>query len=262
MSNKTEYQPSESDKARLNFVKGSFKVSGDGIFATRQGEGLTAGEPAVFFRLQVCNLACGKEEGWRCDTEYTWDRRTPEFWQEPFDLTYQQTALAITSSWNSTFGENPNQRLVVTGGEPMIQQDGIAELKKLLPDWALEIETNGTIPPRRTELFDAQINCSPKLGNSGNPLARRYRPNVLRAINNLEHSTFKFVVVTPDDLNEIDIITAECEIPDQKVLIMPEGHTAEEVASKTDIITPAVASRGWQVIVRNQLVWYGPKRRT
>ena len=37
-------------------------------FYSIQGEGATAGLPAVFVRLQGCTVGCG----W-CDTKYSWD---------------------------------------------------------------------------------------------------------------------------------------------------------------------------------------------
>ena len=38
------------------------------VFYSIQGEGITAGLPAVFVRLQGCSVGCA----W-CDTKYSWD---------------------------------------------------------------------------------------------------------------------------------------------------------------------------------------------
>jgi len=212
-------------------------------------------------RLHFCNLTCGKLSGWKCDTAYTWNPDTPEFWQEPEDWSYQETVARIEVAWNECFGEDEDKRLVVTGGEPLIQQKKIVDLLKLLPEWQVEIETNGTIMPLE-KLRRCQLNCSPKLKNSGNSLTRRYKPEVLRAINNWPISQFKFVVVEINDLNEIAMIAKECSLNKNKILIMPEGRTAEVVTEHEKLIQGKVIQRGWQITRRNQLIWYGAKRRT
>lgn len=87
-----KYQVTATDKLRVKPQQDKLKVSGDQIFATLQGEGATAGSKAIFLRLHFCNLACGKKGGWQCDTGYTWDKDRPEFWQEPQNWSYLNTA--------------------------------------------------------------------------------------------------------------------------------------------------------------------------
>src|SRR3989344_302215 len=128
----------------------------------------------IFNRLHFCNLACGRDRGWKCDTKYTWDNRSREFWQEPIDMKPEDVAKAAEESWSEAFGDASGHRVVVTGGEPLLQQKKLALLFSFLPNWAVEIETNGTIAPL-PELSDCQFNCSPKLANSGNTVDRRYR---------------------------------------------------------------------------------------
>lgn len=257
------YLPTPEDIQRAKPTPDKIKVSGDGVFATFQGEGVTAGQPAVFLRLQYCNLACGSSSGWKCDTGYTWDKNTAEYWQEPEDWGYQESADRITQAWNQRFGGDTNapKRLVITGGEPMLQQKKIVGILSNIPEWKVEIETNGTIPPI-PELFNCQFNCSPKLENSGNSQRSRYRPEVIKLINSLSNSWFKFVVVEPGDLEGIDRIVRECGIDASKVLIMPEGQTAEEVSAHSQAVQQESDMRNWQVIQRNHLIWFGPKRRT
>ncbi|MHA1829437.1 MAG: 7-carboxy-7-deazaguanine synthase QueE [Candidatus Heimdallarchaeaceae archaeon] len=255
------YQPSKSDIERLRPKAEMLKVSGDGVFATLQGEGITAGLPVVFLRLHYCNLTCGDPDGWQCDTAYTWDKRTAEYWQEPEDWSYEEISSSVEKAWISGFGGEQDRRLVITGGEPLIQQKKIAKLLDELPGWNVEIETNGTIMPI-PELYACQFNCSPKLANSGNPLQERYKPEVLRVINSLTRSQFKFVAEDLLDLDEITQIVADCQLDPDKILVMPEGQTAEAVEIKAGRLRSAVESRGWKITMRNQLVWYGPKRRT
>jgi len=255
------YQPTQADIARLRNDPDQFKVSGDGVFPTLQGEGITTGKPAVFFRLNFCNLACGFTSGWKCDTWYTWDKTRPEFWKEPEDWPIDYAVAQIESAWSEGFSGQTGKRLVITGGEPLMQQKKIAKLLERMPGWAVEIETNGTIMPI-PELSNCQFNCSPKLDNSGNTRRRRYKPEVLRHINSLPNSQFKFVVVEPSDMEEIQGIVDECRLDSVKVLIMPEGQTVDEVDLHAGLVRDEVAKRNWQLTMRSQLIWFGSKRRT
>jgi organic radical activating enzyme len=255
------YKPTLSDRQRLIVRPDTLKVSGDKAFATLQGEGVTTGKPAVFIRLQFCNLACGKIEGWQCDTGYTWDKDREEFWKEPEDWSYQEATDNIINAWIEKFGDTDDKRVVITGGEPLIQQDKLIKLVERLPDWNIEIETNGTIKPS-PDLSNCQFNCSPKLNNSGNSVNRRYKPEVLTYINSLPNSWFKFVVNSPQDFREINSIVEECGLSSEKILIMPEGLTAEVVEKHAREISPEISRRGWNITYRNQLIWFGPKRRT
>jgi len=258
METKT-YLPTETDKARAQ--PNMLKVSGDGVFATLQGEGVTAGKRTVFLRLHYCNLACGKLAGWQCDTKYTWDTTDKRYWTEPEDWTDSETAQKINRAWEEKFGNDKDKRLVITGGEPLLQQQKLPALLRLLPSWDIEIETNGTIIPIKG-LHNCQINCSPKLANSGNDRNKRYKPEVLKAINSLPNSWFKFVVTKPADLDEVEKIVNGCDLNSKKVLIMPEGRTAKEVEYHASLVKKEVENRDWSITLRNQLIWFGPKRKT
>lgn len=259
--NTERYRPTKEDIQRVRPQKDKLKISGDGVFATLQGEGITAGLPSVFLRLHYCNLTCGVPSGWQCDTGYTWDRTKPEFWKEPKDWSYKETASYIRRAWGENFENKGERRLVITGGEPLIQQTKITKLLEHLRDWEIEIETNGTIVPL-AEIQTCQFNCSPKLENSGNPLKRRYKPEVLKAINSLPKSQFKFVVAEPSDLDEVEKIASECSLNPEKILIMPEGQTVEQVELHANKVREAVVTKGWRITMRNQILWYGSRRRT
>ena len=83
------------------------------IFHSLQGEGVTAGRPSVFLRLATCNLACS----W-CDTKYTWDWDSYENEREVVSLFVSEVEERLLR-----FG---CPRLVITGGEPLMQQTGPA----------------------------------------------------------------------------------------------------------------------------------------
>src|SRR5687768_16310689 len=98
------------------------------IFASLQGEGPSAGRRSVFVRLSRCNLACS----W-CDTAYTWRFTGPDAFErkaEQATLTESDTASRILA-----LGGN---RLVVTGGEPLLQAPALTKLLALLPGMHIE----------------------------------------------------------------------------------------------------------------------------
>jgi organic radical activating enzyme len=170
--------------------KKEFLVSGDKVFFAEQGEGATAGAPAVFFRLHHCNLDCE----W-CDTPYTWNKNMKEYHEEREKWDMEKAVREIQDEWNSGLKkyqeekngeeemEPPTPRMVITGGEPLLQSGKIQELlsRPELKDWKVEIETNGTIPPPEELPENVQFNCSPKLENSGVSEEKRIKPEALEA---------------------------------------------------------------------------------
>ncbi len=243
------------DASKLAFQPNHFKVSGDGVFYTVQGEGPTMGLPTVFLRLHVCNLKCV----W-CDAWYTWNPNTPEFWQESQNWSIAETKAKIEKSWSC---ENPlvPKRLVITGGEPLLQRDRIDLLLDALPDWKVEIETNGTIMPTPKMLATVQFNCSPKLRNSKNPESARIRPEVLKALNQA-NTAFKFVIMNEEDLEEIEKDFIEpYQLNIEKIIVMPQGVTSKEVANNARRLVEAVKKKGYRLLGRLQCEIWGARRK-
>lgn len=106
----------------LQVVKGS-------PFLTIQGEGPFAGQPAIFLRLHGCNLRCTF-----CDTDF--DR--PEDSRIHVEVLFELIKnLAHTS---------PGCKLVViTGGEPVLQQLGFLVELLWKENFIIQVETNGTL---------------------------------------------------------------------------------------------------------------------
>jgi len=192
------------------------------IFQSLQGEGLFAGLPAVFVRLAGCNLYCR----W-CDTKYAWSGGK--------EMTVDELLKEVLKYEDAL---KHGARLVITGGEPLLQQEDLVELViklskhfKVTP--AIEVETNGTIMPSPT-LFDYEVrfNVSPKLSNSGVPLEKRLNRKALELFASYYYSVFKFVVASEDDVREIfdtygflvDMLSAER----WRIMLMPLASTREE----------------------------------
>lgn len=203
---------------------------------TIQGEGKTSGKPVMFLRLGMCNLQCV----W-CDTPYTWNWTGTDFKhndsqkydkvKEIREMTPERIRdLLIYKQIEQKGLDNLVRAVVVSGGEPLIQHKQLTSLFELLKleDWWIEVETNGTILPnnRFLELVD-QINCSPKLANSGMKQQKRERPEVLQALASNPKVNFKFVVSCEDDLPEIISLIKKYQM--KEVYLMPLGMTKKEL---------------------------------
>jgi organic radical activating enzyme len=200
------------------------------IFAALQGEGPSAGWPCAFVRLSRCNLACE----W-CDTAYTWrfagDNR-PHRDGITFDRDANQVTLA-EAEVAARIAALGKARLVITGGEPLLQAPALARMIAHLPKMRIEVETNGTVIP--TPALDAlidQYNVSPKLTHSGNPRELALVSSALAHFAGDQRACFKFVIAEPEDVDEVRAIAAEYAIPPARILLMPEGRDSATLRAR------------------------------
>ena len=180
-------------------------------FYSIQGEGPSSGLPAVFCRLKGCNLRCGgpttlttkKIESpatWRCDTMEVWTKGTKFLIH---DLISQWEKEGLLDRLRE------GARLIITGGEPLLQQSAIVHLlstlrKVLNKSIPIEIETNGTITPSiDLQKINCWYNCSPKLHSSGTKKEDRLIPEAIQFFSKNPKSIFKWVVSSDADIEEI-----------------------------------------------------------
>jgi len=232
-------------------------VSGDKVFFTLQGEGRTVGYPVVFLRLKFCNLRCV----W-CDTPYAVFPDREDFKAEGESWTLKETVRQINKAWGVK-NNKIQKRLVITGGEPMLQFRAIDNFIDLIPDWKVEIETNGTILPTDKMVQKVQFNCSPKLTNSGNKDTLRYKPEVIKALNSIPSTRFKFVVAQDEDLDEIEKDFINKGLIDvSKVILMPLGVDNDTLNKHLRNVAEKAKEKGYRLISRLQIQIWGAKRRT
>src|SRR5262249_50677224 len=128
------------------------------LFFSIQGEGPTAGLPAVFIRLQGCSVGCR----W-CDTRYSWDPSAGRA-VDLADLLAEARA-------------HPCRRAVVTGGEPLESPLFCPLVAGLSEEgFVIEVETSGILEPPERPRADVQWNVSVKLAGSGVDERRRINP--------------------------------------------------------------------------------------
>jgi len=252
-------------------------------FYSIQGEGASVGAPAYFIRLQGCNLMCGGSKGklvqegkatWWCDSEKIWKQGNKFVNEDLVDCFKDQNLLnrILTGQIH----------LVWTGGEPTMacHVSGILSfiqyINELYPQNFLynEIETNGTLVVPDYFYFDKlvkdgcgykfereavidQINCSPKLANSGIDRDIRINPEAIEQIKRHENGWFKFVISTEEDISEIQnewIIPFELD--PSKIIIMPGVDNRDDLAERTRFLFEMTKKYGYRGVTRcHILAW-------
>lgn len=244
----------------MNLTLATDDTGGPEIFASLQGEGPSAGMPVAFVRLSRCNLACI----W-CDTAYTWhfegDNR-PHRDCVTFDRKANQVTLSPreTAARIAALGQ---KRLVITGGEPLLQAGALAEMLAHLPDHTVEVETNGTVaPPARLDIRVDQYNVSPKLSHSGNPADLALLPERLDAWAAEPRAFLKFVVAAPADVDEVLALQRRYRFRPERVFLMAEGTDSATQRERQAWLSDLCLKHGFRMSDRLHIHLYGDTRGT
>ena len=236
---------------RVETLKVSRRPSGEPeIFHSIQGEGVTAGTPTAFLRLAVCNLTCT----W-CDTKYTWDWERYNRSTEVIEMTAEEVEERVVAF------DTPH--LVITGGEPMLQQRQLVPLTSALVKrgYFCEVETNGTIVPEpEMATAVAQWNVSPKTASSGNRAEKREVPSAVEAFSGLDNAYFKFVIVEPTDVDEVRQLVDRYGVTADRVILMPEGVTATAIQERGKWVAEASVEHGFRFSTRLHITLWGDER--
>ena len=202
------------------------------IFYSIQGEGITIGHPAIFIRFCGCNLKCSF-----CDTKYALDCKNYIDCEEIL----------------SRIKQFPTKRIIFTGGEPALQDDFIAFFISKNPNSFYQMETNGTILPRKSIKILNHITVSPKIF--------ALNIDVLKELKNRAKSIeFKFVV-NENFKEEIELIS---KFDLKPVVFQPiwESESPREYLQKTAKIIEKVKEKApfIRVIPQIHKILYGNKR--
>lgn len=219
---------------------------------TFQGEGPSIGRVAAFVRLGGCNLHCV----W-CDTPYTWDASRHDLRHE-----LERRPVADILAEVAAMG---TKLTVVTGGEPLLWQgkrgwhallDGLAELG------AIEVETNGTVVPDDDHRVYA-YNVSPKLAHAGDPADKRTNLVALHEfarLARLGRANLKIVVAKPSDVIEASTLAETLTWPRERVYVMPQGTTVDEIVAVTAKVADTAVDEGLTMTTRLHVLAWGPER--
>lgn len=107
------------------------------VFYTVQGEGPFAGHPAVFVRLAGCNRGRKEDMGCAfCDTAFQFSRGQV--------LSFESLETQMVDVWLAVSKSTTPPLVVITGGEPMMQNNLAAFCEFLRSRWEqIQIESNG-----------------------------------------------------------------------------------------------------------------------
>ena len=244
-------------------------------FYSVQGEGKSTGVPSYFIRLGLCNLTCGMSNRFLKNLINGKELADGEIFKGDLELEGKATWTCDSTSQWAWRGENKDFQylidtwkeqgiyqdilegtihLIWTGGEPAMKKHQEA-IENFFTYWARyesdergllkvnffvynEIETNGTVEftPAMLNLID-QINCSPKLENSGMTAKQRIKPEVITQIMEHRNYQFKFVVSTEDDVKEVfrDFVEP-FNIPLKRVVCMPGLDDQADFHERTQFV--------------------------
>ena len=250
-------------------------------FISIQGEGLRTGRPTLFIRLNGCNLRCvfrnsaGKVTSC-CDTPYA-------SFEGSFDGKYTDDDVI------KMLTDNPQVKdVVITGGEPLLHQASLGEFIKKLrgvrEDFALTIETNGTLVPSDYLLEQVDLwSTSPKLASSTPTVkdGKKYgvteaqckyhnthRINIIALATMLSEGhdcQLKFVYTGPGCIEEISKEITDYQINhnmdvvnvNDYIMLMPEGITSKAIIGKSDEVVNVCIERGWTYTSRMHILIWG-----
>jgi organic radical activating enzyme len=154
--------------------------------------------------------------------------------------------------------------IVISGGEPMLQQPALSDLLSLLYGYAwagrLSVETAGTVAPEEWWEEDVLFNVSPKLAGSGNALDRRYNIDAIDAFNRKE-ADFKFVISNWNDAREAEEFVRNNMLDKKRVWVMPEGIDASTVVARGKWMADWAAEQGYNLTLRQHILLYGDERK-
>ncbi len=149
------------------------------IFYSIDGEGITAGQIAIFIRLNGCNLRCSY-----CDTAYSLEAKNNYM---DFEQIYE------------IIDKYPTKNITITGGEPLFQNAVFDFIKELsAKGYRVNIETNGSIGIKNiTKIDNTIVTLDIKTCSSG-----MNESNLYKNLTYLRDSdVIKFVVGNIEDLD-------------------------------------------------------------
>jgi 7-carboxy-7-deazaguanine synthase len=194
---------------------------------TFQGEGPSTGQQAMFVRLSRCNLRCPG-----CDTPYTWDARRYDLREHTVAASVEAVAAQVLAA--------PPALVVITGGEPLLQQPTVIALAERLAAAGRRVVD--------------RFNVSPKLPSFAADGDRPINGAALAEFVATGRAVFKFVVTGPGDFDAVGDLAERYGLA--PVWVMPEGTRSGRLVADLRELADETLRRGWNLTGRlHVLLW-------
>ncbi len=243
--------------------EGAVASTGLALSGTIQGEGLLAGVPSLFVRLAGCNLHCQ----WAGATGRPIPCDTPYALMGPGEATGVEEVACTIERHSGRIGH-----VVLTGGEPLLQAEPLAQLIARLHDskahYHVTVETNGTLyDPTVAQTVDL-VSLSPKpfaplLGPHGGPSVQYAQALQSWLDAKRGHSAglqLKFVVGDPgNETSILDFLAELTGVDDHPIFVMPLGRTRAEVQASALIAVGMALRNNWRYSPRLQVDIWGAR---
>lgn len=209
------------------------------VFQTIQGEGVHAGVPSVFVRLQGCPVGCA----W-CDTKHTWDVEPADEVASDVIITKQldsaQYSQLDAEQLLELFAEQgySARHVVITGGEPCMY-DLIPLTETLIErGYSVQIETSGTFAVKVAE--QTWVTVSPKVAMKG---GMAVLDEALHRADEIKHP-----VARQQDVDNLDALLEQAKLSDSDVFICLQPISQK--ARATRLCMDTCIARNWRLSVQ------------
>ena len=193
-----------------------------------------------------------------CDTKYTWDWEQHDRETETIEVAHDELLDRVDS-----LAGDATRTVVITGGEPLLQQRSLAVIARNLQEkgFRIEIETNGTIEPTQDLATQVdQWNVSPKLTNSGNRRSASLRASPLEWFSKTKDAWFKFVISDPKDVEEVVRLASAHRMNARRIMLMPEGTDPGSLERRSSWLVDQCQRHGYRFGTRLHVQLWGSKR--
>ena len=191
------------------------------LYSSIKNKGFQAGQPITVLRLFGTNLIDLNDA-----RKYSYDKN--------LKLAQTMRKKAIPDQLIPEFnkvGVAGKFHLLITGGEPLIQQEPLIHflqaLKETYPQMEIEIETNGTLMPK--EELDKYVNryivnlllSNAIKGGNRETYDFRIKKPVIEFYIESKKASFNFLIKSPEDVKNAQEVINLCKIPVSSVWMAP-----------------------------------------